>query len=409
MTDKFFFIDTDLKVSYEDLCLEINMARQIDSYCYVNDYFSVFKHIILSLIIDKPITLLDIDLSRTEIQQLTNGEYSNKETYVIPQLTFNNVEEIIIKVRAAKNWRLNLFTSGTTGKPKKVAHSFETLTRNVKISEKHTNDIWGFAYNPTHMAGIQVFFQAFLNKNTLIRLFQIDNREIISRINAYHISHISATSTYYKLLLPIKSPVKTVKQITFGGEKIDNVTHHNLKKAFPKARILNIYASTEAGTLFTSKNDVFLVREDIKSLLKVEDNELFIHSKLLGHSDTIKLVGDWYPTGDMVEIVSEDPLSIRFLSRKSEIINVGGYNVDPYEVEEVLTGYEGISDALVFAKKNRITGNIILANVVKSNEDLVMSDLYKYLRSHLQEFKIPRIINIVDEIQKTNTGKKKRS
>jgi len=409
VSDKLFFTDINKDYSYPDLYAELNQTKQIYNYCYVTDYFSVFKNIILSLMIDKPITLLDIDLSEKEIQQLTNGDYDKKETYSIPHFDFKDIDKIIDRVHYAEKWRLNLFTSGTTGTPKSVSHTFSSITRNIKISQNHSEDIWGFAYNPTHMAGVQVFFQAFLNKNTIIRLFQIQNDEIVKRIRNFGVTHISATSTFYKLLLPIKPPIANVKQITFGGEKIDKVTKNNLETAFPYARILNIYASTEAGTLLTSKNDVFTVREEIKDFIKIEGNELFIHSKLLGKSDSIQSVGDWYPTGDMVEMISEKPLCFRFMHRKGETINVGGYNINPIEVEEVLMSYEGITDAYVYGKKNRITGNIIMADIICKNHDLVMVDLYKYLRSCLQEFKIPRIINMVDEIQKTNTGKKKRT
>lgn len=77
---------------------------------------------------------------------------------------------------------MTLFTSGTTGLPKSVSHSFASITRQVKKSERHINDIWGFAFNPTHMAGLQVFFQALLNKNSIIRLFGLDTKEIIREI-----------------------------------------------------------------------------------------------------------------------------------------------------------------------------------------------------------------------------------
>ena len=75
-----------------------------------------------------------------------------------------------------------MFTSGTTGQPKKVVHSIQTLTRSVRRGEKYNNQIWAYAYNPTHMAGLQVFFQAFENLNTLINVFNRTRSEIFNLI-----------------------------------------------------------------------------------------------------------------------------------------------------------------------------------------------------------------------------------
>ena len=73
---------------------------------------------------------------------------------------------------------ITIFTSGTTGQPKKVIHSVMTLTRTVRIAERYKDKIWAFAYNPTHMAGLQVFFQALSNCNTLINVFNASRTDI---------------------------------------------------------------------------------------------------------------------------------------------------------------------------------------------------------------------------------------
>ena len=118
--------------------------------------------------------------------------------------------------------------------------------------------------------------------------------------------------------------------------------------------------------------------------------------------------GEWYNTGDCVEIISENPLSFKFLSRKNEIINVGGYNVNPNEVEQALMEIDGIRAARVFAKKNSILGNIICAEVVSESGELDETSIRKRLSNRLQAFKIPRIIKFVETLKSTNTGKLSR-
>lgn len=85
----------------------------------------------------------------------------------------------------------------------------------------------------------------------------------------------------------------------------------------------NVYASTEAGTLFASAGNEFVIKEEMKNLVRVENGELLIHSSLLGKSSLVDVDGDWYHTGDIIEIVHDIPLIFHFLSRKNEMINVG--------------------------------------------------------------------------------------
>jgi acyl-coenzyme A synthetase/AMP-(fatty) acid ligase len=79
-------------------------------------------------------------------------------------------------------------------------------------------------YNPTHMAGIQVFFEALLNPNTMVRLFGLAKDDVFRAITKYNITHISATPTFYRLLLLANKVFMNVNRITSGGEKFDTKT-----------------------------------------------------------------------------------------------------------------------------------------------------------------------------------------
>lgn len=403
-----FFSDISEKVEikYDKLISDINNSVSYKLYSNSTSFYELFKNILLSLIHDKKIYLLDSDFSENEIKKILGNIDINKNVN-ISTCKYNNFNEILKDIKKSDNWELSLFTSGTTALPKKITHNFKSLTRNCKISENTQNDVWGYAYNPTHMAGLQVFFQALLNQNTIIRLFNLNKSQIFESISKYKISNISATPTFFRLLMPTNNLFESVTRLTSGGEKFDSNLSLNLKKAFPNAKLLNIYASTEAGSIFAAEGEEFYIRKSYVKWVKIEKGEIFLNKNILGKGVEQKLIDDWYPTGDMVEITSNNPIKFKFLSRKNEMINVGGYKVNPNEVEEVLLLFNGIVEARVFGKSNSVLGNIICAELVttKKIEEL---DIRKYLSENIQEFKIPRIIKFVEEIKKTRTGKKKR-
>jgi acyl-coenzyme A synthetase/AMP-(fatty) acid ligase len=198
-----------------------------------------------------------------------------------------------------------------------------------------------------------------------------------------------------------------VERITSGGEKFNETTFKQVHEIFPNAKITNVYASTEAGTLFASANDIFGIRPEQEHLIRIENNELLIHNSLMGY--TGNNTGEWYNTGDIVEIVPGRPLKFRFANRKSEMINVGGYKVNPAEVEEAILSLPGIKNVRVYPKTNSVLGNIICCEVVADDSRITETSIRKFLESKVQEFKIPRIISFVEELSTTRTGKLKRN
>lgn len=411
-----FYIDRlhSQEISYTRLIEDLRSAKFFNNCSLKTNYYDLFFTIILSLILDEEIILLDDDLTHEETLRLVDEmdncrSLTSDELFLLSKIdNIDQLESLIYQLK--KNWRITLFTSGTTGVPKKIAHTFETITRSVKKSEKHKSVVWGFAYNPTHMAGIQVFFQAFLNRNTIVRLFKLNRVSILEEIAIHNITHISATPTFYRLLLPVEETVCTsVRSLTSGGEKFDAKTFQSLCQLFPNAKITNVYASTEAGAVFASSGDSFLIKPEFLELVKIENDELFLHHTLVGQSDSLTISeSGWYATGDIVEVLDQEPLRIRFLSRKNEMINVGGYKVNPGEVEEAIRLIDGIDDAIVYGKKNSLLGNIVCADVIRSNDGLTELEIRSHLQNRLQEFKVPRIVKFVSTFELTRTGKTKR-
>jgi acyl-CoA synthetase (AMP-forming)/AMP-acid ligase II len=411
-----FWIDkTGLEITYDDLFNDLIKEGEGNVYIQNHNPYFVFVNLLRNLLSQKKSIMLDSDFSSVELLSLEiSDEILLKGKFFQSNLSdeYRNLEMIFDSYERNKNFlEIEIFTSGTSGKPKKVSQSLLNVIRAVRVNSSYVNNIWGFAYNPTHFAGLQVFFQALFNKNTLVYIFDSDYKLVNNMFNKYDISHLSCTPTFMKMLIPyIHNPKEKVLSLTFGGEKFDEKLKGSIIQKFPKAKIKNVYASTEAGSLLRTDGDSFTIPERYKFLIKIENDELLINVNLLGKSDTFIFEGDWYRTGDLVKFI--DDKKFKFVNRKSEMINVGGYKVNPSEIEDLIRNIEGVIDVIVLGRANSLTGNIIVANIIKSvnQDDKVLKERIKsILVLQLQDFKIPRIINFVETFDITRTGKIKKS
>ncbi|WP_303207571.1 ANL family adenylate-forming protein [Bacteroides oleiciplenus] len=405
MTD--FLIDNSQTYTYADFVKAINQKDYYYPLFKTSDIFLYFANLVKALIGNQSLVLLDSDVNSSEIAEVYKNEINVPKP--IKSEPFNSIDEIIVAVQQSVS-KITIFTSGTTGQPKEVVHNISSLTRSVRTGDRYMKQTWAFAYNPTHMAGLQVFFQAFENKNTLVNVFGCSRNEIYRLIKEYRVSHLSATPTFYRLLLPYESSYPFVMRVTLGGEKSEEHLYTSIRQIFPNAKINNIYASTEAGTLFAAKGDCFVIPLTIKEKFKVENGELLIHKSLLGSSDSFTFSGEFYHSGDLIEWVDEDGGVFRFKNRKNEMINIGGYKVNPGEVEDTLLSIDGVQQVLVYGKSNSVLGNILCADIMKDTNSLLTElDIRTALKDQLQDFKIPRRIKFVKSLALTRTGKLKRS
>ncbi|MBO6795100.1 MAG: long-chain fatty acid--CoA ligase [Balneolaceae bacterium] len=398
-------ISSEQHISYSDLITDLSNISKHSPYCFEQGYYQTFLRIIFSMLSGKKITLLDPDLSSESLKDLTgHSDFASFEEPTSSVRIPKTKHELIQSLRnTSDSWELTLFTSGTTNKPKAITHSFKSITRNTRLYP-HTDSpkIWGFSYLPTHMAGVQVFLQALLNGDSMVRLIGLSKKDQIESIQKFNVTHISATPTFYRLLLPTDEPFPTVQKITSGGEKFEASLEAEISKTFPNATFTNVYASTEGGALFGAKGEVFHVSESIKDFVRFKDEELILHSSLLGKSMQNNI--EWYSTGDLVEIISESPLQFKFKARISDQVNIGGFKVNVLEIEEVLKQHPAIKQSRVFAKPNSVLGNLLCAEIIASHS-ISEKEIRTFLASKVQEAKIPRMFKFVDEISTTSTGK----
>lgn len=112
----------------------------------------------------------------------------------------------------------------------------------------------------------------------------------------------------------------------------------------------------------------------------------------------------WYHTGDLGKIDQDGYVYI--LDRKKDMLIVGGLNVYPREVEEVLCQHTAVAEAAVIGEPDQRRGEQALAIVVKKDKlPLQERDLILFCRARLASYKVPRRILFRDNLPRGGTGK----
>ncbi len=111
----------------------------------------------------------------------------------------------------------------------------------------------------------------------------------------------------------------------------------------------------------------------------------------------------WLYTGDLARMDEEGYFYI--VDRKKELIIVGGYNVYPREVEEVLYDHPQIVEAAVIGVPDPEMGEAVSCYVVKNDPALTEDAVMEYCKEHLAKYKLPSQIEFLEELPKNTTGK----
>jgi long-chain acyl-CoA synthetase len=114
---------------------------------------------------------------------------------------------------------------------------------------------------------------------------------------------------------------------------------------------------------------------------------------------------DWFRSGDLAR--RDDDGFYYIVDRSKDMIIRGGYNVYPREVEEVLMSHPAVSLAAVIGVPHESHGEEVKAVVIreKDHDDLTEEDLVAWAREEMAGHKYPRIVQFVDELPMTATGK----
>jgi acyl-coenzyme A synthetase/AMP-(fatty) acid ligase len=316
-----------------------------------------------------------------------------------------------------------ILTSGTTGEPKCARYTWQDLFAQVSDRPAPEDERWLLAYRLNHFAGLQMLVHVLQNGSTLALAESSRVADSLQALQEYSVTHVSSTPTFWRYAmatLPASGHGLTLKHITLGSEPVSASLLEQLQHVFPKARIVHIYASTEAGSC-VSVSDMLpglpiaiLQRDENADVqFRVVEDELYIKSAhgmrgYVGAGDVAnKDEEGWLATGDLVRL--EDN-RILFMGRRSETINVGGVKVHPLEVENIISSLPGVKLARVFGQDNPVAGQIVAVDMVLNNGyneqevDAAVREACLVLSRHAR----PRSINIVDTIETNNFKLKRR-
>jgi acyl-coenzyme A synthetase/AMP-(fatty) acid ligase len=98
-----------------------------------------------------------------------------------------------------------------------------------------------------------------------------------------------------------------------------------------------------------------------------------------------------------------------FVSRKDDIIKSRGEKVAPKEVENVLYSLPGIREVAVIGVPNPVLGQAVKAFVVQEGNAIAEADILRHCRTHLEDFMVPKYIELCTELPKTSSGKIKKT
>lgn len=419
-----FLIDRNLKIfSYEDLQKQITIYfdkfKEIKPGSKVilrSDYS--FESIAIFLVLSElncnicPITLTQKD-EFDEKLKIINSNYiiDSEQNYNLIKLNNSLIDN------SNKNSSITLFSSGTTGKPKVMTQNLSNIFEShlVPRNQKKLKILIFLLFD--HIGGLNTLISS-IKKGMCLAISDSRNPDdIIKFIYKAKINILPTTPTFINMLLLSEEftseKLDSVKLITYGTEKMPPGTLKRINNLLPQTRLLQTFGTSETGIVKTkSKSSNSLYFKIIDSDYKVIDNELFLKTKTQINnyeglnSDSFTKDG-WFKTGDIVDIDSDG--YIKVISRKNNIINVGGLKVFPNEVEQIIYEIDFVIEATVYGKPNAIVGNIVCLKVIidKGIDKIYAKKQIKlFCKTRLDKYKIPQKIIITSEVKATQRFKK---
>ena len=315
-----------------------------------------------------------------------------------------------------------LFTSGSTGRPKAALQSTERFLAKFAKPGRALRTLGFLLFD--HVAGLDTLFYTLSAGGTLIVTERRDPASVCALIESHRVEVLPVSPSFLRLLclspFSQERDLSSLKIITYGSEPMDPATLALMNERFGHVQITQKYGTTETGSpksvsrgneslwmkLATSGAQSGLETRVVEGVLWLRGE-----STILGYLNAPSPLDaeGWYCTGDMVDVDGE---WLRFRGRVSDVINVGGENVSPAEVEQTILELDFVRDAVVEREQNALMGQIVTARVALT-EPADPREAAKRIRRHcssrLAPYKVPVKIDVSTDDLITGRQKRQRS
>ena len=344
---------------------------------------------------------------------------------------------------------LMYFTSGTSGEPKMVAHNYlyplGHITTGVFWHNLHENSIhltvadtgwgkavWGKLYGQW-FAGAAVF---------VFNHEKFTAEKILKKIEKYRITSFCAPPTVYRFMIHedlSTYDLSSLEYCTTAGEALNAAVFEKFYK-ITGVKLMEGFGQTETTmTLGTmpwhqpkpgsmgkpnAQYDIDLIRSDGSSCEDGEKGEIIVR---LDKRRPIGLFNEYYRDEELTNKVCCDGIYhtgdvawrdedgyFWFVGRTDDVIKSSGYRIGPFEVESALMTHPAVIECAITGVPDDLRGMVVKATVVlhKDWKDKAGDELVKTLQEHVKHetapYKYPRIIEFVNELPKTISGKIRR-
>ncbi|MFJ5532631.1 fatty acid--CoA ligase family protein [Streptomyces sp. NPDC093261] len=324
------------------------------------------------------------------------------------------------RLRRAATGGLVLFSSGTSGRSKASVLDLSRVLGRYGAPRRRKPKRTLCFLTLDHIGGINTFLHTLSQGGTLITIPERTPEAVFSAIERDSVNILPTTPTFLNLVLISRAyerfSTRSLELITYGTEPMPAHTLRRLHDALPDVRLKQTYGLSELGIMPTrSRSDDSLWLELGKAGFdyKVIDDVLWIRSDMamLGYLNAPAEFDEdgFFNTQDVVQL---DGDYLRILSRKSELINVGGEKVYPGEVENVLLEMDNIAEATVCGLPSPVTGMVVKATVRLVEEEdhqQVSARVREYCRSRLEPYKVPLSVEVSTARQYSERFKKIRA
>ena len=339
------------------------------------------------------------------------------------------------------------FTSGTSGYPKMVLHNFDYPIGHI-ITAKYWHEV---VDNGLHLTVAETgWAKSTWGKlygqwicGTALFVYDMDSfrpDKMLNKISQYGITTFCAPPTVYRYLIRqdlSKYNLSAVTRFSTAGEALNGEVYNKFIEQTGK-KIYEGYGQTESTIICgnfldavvrpgsmgrpSPVYDVEVVDPNGKPVKCGESGELVIHVEknhpfglLSGYYRDVTLTanafdGGVYHTGDIV--CQDEDGYVWFVGRKDDIIKSSGYRISPFEVESVLQQHPAVMECAVTGVEDAKRGQSVKATIVlspgyKASHALEV-EILTFVKHETALYKCPRIIEFVEELPKTISGKIRR-